>query len=442
MPISFQEGLCPVCGKEHRSKVQHILTGKGAVEKLAPILREKKIRKIFLLCDCNTEAVGGDRVKKLLAEADIAFTLYRLPDKAKPEEKTVGGVLMHFDPTCDAVLSIGSGVIHDTGKILAHRTGRYYIIVATAPSMDGYASETSSMEVAGLKASLPSKCPEVIVGDTDILKTAPDEMLSAGLGDMMAKYISICEWRISHLICGEYYCEAIADLIRGAVKKCADNAEGLLKREDAAVDAVFEGLVLGGLAMSYAGMSRPASGVEHYFSHVWDMRGLEFGTPTSFHGTQCAVGTLLAAQLYEKVKAITPDGEKALASVQKFQVEEWNKTLLSFLGRSGETMILQEEKEGKYDLKKHANRLPIILNNWDKICAIIEEEIPSCQTLEALLETARLPKKAEEMGIDPKTVPTTFFATKDIRDKYVLSRLCWDLGILEEMAEILKGAKK
>ena len=105
-------------------------------------------------------------------------------------------------------------------------------------------------------------------------------------------------------------------------------------------------------------------------------------------------------------------------------------------------MIRQEEKEGKYDKKKHEERLPVILENWSRICSIIEEEIPACSTLETLLETARLPKAPEEMGLDPKTVPTTFFATKDIRDKYVLSRLCWDLGIIEEMGEVLKGAKQ
>ena len=52
--------------------------------------------------------------------------------------------------------------------------------------------------------------------------------------------------------------------------------------------AVFDGLVIGGIAMAYAGVSHPASGVEHYFSHVWDMRGLEFGTKVDLHGIQCA----------------------------------------------------------------------------------------------------------------------------------------------------------
>jgi glycerol-1-phosphate dehydrogenase [NAD(P)+] len=84
--------------------------------------------------------------------------------------------------------------------------------------MDGYASGTSSMSLDALKVSLTSKCANVIIGDIDIMKNAPLNMLKAGLGDMMAKYVSICEWKFSNVITGEYYCERVAGLVRGAVK--------------------------------------------------------------------------------------------------------------------------------------------------------------------------------------------------------------------------------
>lgn len=264
---------CP-CGKTHRSDVKNIITGNGAINKLPEVLKELATKKVFLLADCNTYSAAGESVATLLSDNNIAYSEYVFSDTAlEPDEKAVGSAVMHYDKTCDAVVAIGSGVINDIGKILSNTADRPYIIVATAPSMDGYASATSSMTMDGLKVSLPSRCADVIIGDTDILKNAPEKMLKAGIGDMVAKYISIAEWRISHLVTGEYYCEAVADLVRCALKKCVDNADGLLKREDTAVEAVFEGLIIGGIAMAYAGLSRPASGVEHYISHVWDMRG-------------------------------------------------------------------------------------------------------------------------------------------------------------------------
>lgn len=112
-----------------------------------------------------------------------------------------------------------------------------------------------------------------------------------------------------------------------------EHADGLLRREDAAVEAVFEGLVMAGAAMSYAGVSRPASGVEHCFSHIWDMRGIEFGARVSTHGIQCAVATLMAARLYEQVQGIIPDREKALAYAAGFDRAAWFDELTAFWAR-------------------------------------------------------------------------------------------------------------
>ena len=425
---------CP-CGKRHTATIDDVIVGNGVICQLPGIIAKYGAKKPFILADVNTFAAAGKAVCDLLDAQGISYSRYIFQDKAlEPDEKAVGSLMLHYDHSCDLVIGVGSGVINDIGKILSCVTGHRYIIVATAPSMDGYASATSSMARDSLKVSINTRCADVILGDIDILKNAPAHMLKSGLGDMLAKYISIAEWRIAHLITGEYYCAEVAQLIRSALKKCVDNAEGLLKREDAAIRAVFEGLVIGGIAMTYAGVSRPASGVEHYFSHVWDMRGLEFGTPVDLHGIQCAQATLVSAKLYEAVKTMTPDKEKAEASVKNFCYDDWSATLRSFLGRSAETMIALEEKEGKYRKETHPARFEIIQKNWTNILQIIEEEIPSYAFLSDLLDTIGISK---ELDMDKEILKTSFLATKDIRDKYVLSRLAWDLGICDQLCDLL-----
>lgn len=425
------------CGKEHRAGVREVFSGSGAVEKLPECLRTLDAKSVFLLADPNTFRAAGETVQRLLEKEGILCKSYILPaEKPEPDEQNVGSAVMHFDRNTDAVVAVGSGVVNDIGKILAHMAAKPYVIVATAPSMDGYASATSSMSRDGLKISLPTKCADVIIGDTDILCRAPEELLQAGLGDMLAKYVSICEWRISHLVTGEYYCERVADLVRQALRRCVENAGGLLRREPAAVEAVFEGLVLGGIAMAYAGTSRPASGVEHYISHIWDMRGLEFGTKVDLHGRQCAVGTLLAAREYARLQTLRPNREKALAHARKFSFPIWSETLRLFLRRGAETMIAQEEKDKKYDPVLHRQRIENILENWDKILEIVKEEIPAPETLEALFDKTGMPKTPGELGISDAITDMAFAATKDIRDKYVLSRLLWDLGEGESRKDI------
>ena len=427
-----------ICGKNHISALDMLISGAGVLAQLPDLLMRYTAKKPFILADRNTFAAAGGRVCDILTQAGFSYVSYIFSDEhLEPDEHAVGAAVMHFDNSCDLIIGIGSGVINDIGKILSCVSNRRYIIVGTAPSMDGYASATSSMAMDGLKVSLNSRCPDAIIGDTDILKNAPMHMLQAGLGDMLAKYVSLAEWRIAHLITGEYYCERVAALVRNALDVCVKNAGGLLHRDEAAVQAVFDGLITGGVAMAYAGVSRPASGVEHYFSHVWDMRALEFGTPAELHGIQCAIGTLAAVRLYEKLRTMTPDAEKACTYVEAFDYEAWATQLRAFLGKSAETMIALEKKEGKYRKDTHAVRFARIQKCWPEIVRILDEELPSSEALSQLLLRLGMPEDASVIGVDAAAMRLSFCATKDIRDKYVLSRLAWDLGILDELCMLL-----
>ena len=428
------------CGKPHISSIKNVLTGSGTIKFLAEEATKLNIKKAFVLADENTYEVAGKTATKILSDAGILYTKHVFGmERLAPDEKTLGMAIMQFDTSCDGIIAIGSGVINDIGKILSNITGKPYIIVATAPSMDGYASQTSSMERGGLKVSINSRCPDVIIGDTDVLKNAPLHMMKSGIGDMIAKYVSICEWRIGNVILGEYYCENIASLIRSALKKCVDNAENLLRRDEKAVEAVFEGLVIGGVAMAYAGVSRPASGGEHYMSHIWDMRGLEFGLSTELHGIQCAYATYLTICIYERIKKIMPDKEKALKYAMEFDFGKWSDELRLFLGKGAEQMIAQEEHEGKYNIEKHKDRLNVIIENWNKIVEIINEELPDMEFIDKLFKQIELPDSCEKTGVERELLPMSFKSSKDIREKYVLPRLVWDLGIMDEVCSFINN---
>ncbi len=423
---------CP-CGKIHRFEAK-VEVGAGVVERLPHYLDEFGAKKVYLLSDQNTWKAAGERCFGIITGSGRGCVSHCFQeDTLEPDEHAVGSAVMHFAWDCDLVVAVGSGVINDIGKTVAAISKLPYIIVGTAPSMDGYASATSSMTRDGLKISLNTKGADVIIGDTDILCRAPLKLMKSGLGDMVAKYVSICEWRISHLINGEYYCETLAQLVRDALRQCVEQADGLLRREESAVRAVFEGLVISGVAMNYAGVSRPASGLEHYISHCLDMRFVEFGTPMELHGIQCAVGTRIALGLYEKLRNVTPDREKALEYVSGFDYDAWARELRAFLGRGADSMIALEKTEKKYDAAAHGPRLERIIEKWPDILAIIDQELPTVAALDALLDAIEAPKTLREIGNEEALAPMILRCTKDIRDKYILTRLLWDLGILEEL---------
>ena len=88
-------------------------------------------------------------------------------------------------------------------------------------------------------------------------------------------------------------------------------------------------------------------------------------------------------------------------------------------------------------LKDEKIELEKILDNWEAILRILNEELPTYGQLTEVLHKAGISADLETIGVDSETVRLTFRATKDIRDKYVLSRLAWDLGILDQLCDLL-----
>lgn len=428
-------GHACACGQQHGTELRYLKIGPGAVRSLQDALLLLEAHKPFIVCDKNTHDAAWAHVAPLLEGARIPYVLHTLDHpQPEPDEYTVGSLCMAFDPACDVIIAIGSGVINDCCKVLAHVSGRRSIVIATAPSMDGYASNSSSMIQNRVKVSLYNSCPSAIIADTDILKDAPMRMLQAGLGDMLAKYISLCEWRISHIVTGEYYCPNIAGLVRASLKKCVAAAEGLERREPAAVQSVMEGLVLSGIAMGFAKISRPASGLEHYFSHLWEMMALDRGKAYELHGIQVGVGTCLTLRLYDDIKTRVPDRRKAEAFMANFDLSAWEAEMRGIFGKAADAVITNEHtKFKKNDPSRHALRLDAIVTHWGEIQSVIAQELPSTEEIRQLMKRLKMPMTPAELGISREDTQAAFIGSREIRDKYLTSSLLWDLGLLREM---------
>ena len=311
-PISQWAGMeysC-ACGKSHKVDIQAIRVGSGVIQELPGILRDLGASHIFLVTDNYTYEAAGRQVEQLLDQAGLAYhkRVFQTETPLVPNEYALGSVLAAMTSQDDMLLAVGSGTLNDVTKYVSARTGIPYVIAATAPSMDGYASTVAPTILDGFKTTLPAVYPAAIVADVDILKDAPMPMLTAGFGDIIGKFTSLADWRLSHQLNGEYYCPEVAGVIEAAVETCAANAKALAQREPQAVQAVTEALILSGLAMGMMGVSRPASGAEHQMAHYWEMDALRRGEEHPLHGNAVGVGTVLAASLYEMAAEYLPQG--------------------------------------------------------------------------------------------------------------------------------------
>ncbi len=420
---------CEACGRRHTVTLRRLEIESGALAHTAGALKVMNGTHPFVLCDPNTYAAAGKTVTDVLDRDGMKYTLCVLSaSRPAPDEKTTGEAFLQMDAECDSIVGVGGGVINDVCKLLARSSRLPFVYCATAPSMDGFASSSSSMELRGLKRSLPSVPAATILADTDVLAAAPHYMILSGIGDMTAKYISLAEWKMAHIITGEFYCPVIADMVRASLERVVAHAKDALAGDRAAVADVTEGLVLAGLAMNCAGVSRPASGAEHYVSHLRDMRGLAFGTRTDFHGIQCGLAVLPCLRAYEALAKKKPDRARALAHAEAFSYSARADELRAFAGPGAEDMILLEAREHKYDPAAHAARFERIAAHWDELTAIMAT-LPRADDLAAFYESIGFPARPEDIGMTEKEQATALRLAGDIRDKYVLPRLMWDLGV-------------
>lgn len=424
------------CGKHHKCDLRIFESGSGKINEVPQIIKQLGCSYPYIVCDKNTYQAAGEQVEKILNEAGIAYQLHITPkEKVEPDEWTVGDITISMDINCDLVIAVGSGVINDVCKVVSYACKKPQMVVATAPSMDGYASSSSSMHIHDVKMTVYNHCPIAIVSDTDIVSQAPMRMLWAGFGDMVAKYVAICEWRIAHLVIDEYYCEEIAKLMRRSVKRIVDNANRLQSRNHEAIEAIMEGLVLSGVAMSFADTSRPASGMEHYFSHMWEMMAAERHTHADLHGIQVGIGTLLTLKLYDWIKIVKPDQQKALAKVADFDQTEWANMVNRIFGSAAPEIFALEEKVHKNDPQKHAARLERLVKGWENILCFIKEELPETVQMESLMKDLGMPMVPEDIAINEADSKDAFTGAREIRDKYLSCTMLWDLGLSDEARE-------
>ena len=306
------------CSKgDHVLPVKALEVSENAIEKVPAILSEYK--RIFMVCDENTYEVAGKKVEQLLKEAGSFSHKCIINQPGLPTYDNVGKVLIEagiddevydinsFNTKPDYILGVGSGSVNDICRMVSYRMGLEYGIVGTAPSMDGYASVVAPLICGNRKIVYTCSIARHIIIDLNICAKAPYELLLAGVGDMIGKYIAILDWELSKKMTDEYYCDQVAKLVLKATDDCVKVALGLADRSTETVKNAVDGLILSGLCMAYTGSSRPASGTEHMVGQTWEIMDIEKGKTPNLHGVEVGEATFAAIVMYKELYERTDD---------------------------------------------------------------------------------------------------------------------------------------
>lgn len=205
------------------------------------------------------------------------------------------------------VLSVGSGAVTDIAKHACHVFQQEqgipplpFVVYQTANSVSAYTSNMAPTFVDGVKRTLPSRYPDVLICDLETLRDAPRAMTVAGVGDLLAAFGSYADWWLAYRLGLDKTYTEFAQTLMGPLDEIfLEQAPGLREGtlESAAILAKL--IALGGLAMSLSHATAPLSGYEHVISHVLDLIAEKKERPLAQHGSQVALTTLRTTAAYQ-----------------------------------------------------------------------------------------------------------------------------------------------
>lgn len=424
------------CGRKHQCNIKHVDIGTNVVIKLADYIQEEGFRHICIVADEHTIKVAGEKVYAALKKADAAYDEFIFTDEELiPNELNIGRIFTHIPNECDFVIAVGSGVINDLMRFVSKKMQVPYAIVATAPSMDGYASAVSPLIIDGFKITYEGLgFPWAIIGDVDILKDAPVHMIASGVGDIFGKYICLVEWKLSHIVNGEYYCPEIEKLMRKAVDTVAKAADdGIAERNPAAIASVMEALVWAGIGISYCGNSRPASGCEHQMGHFWEMMFLQnYHRHDIEHGTFVGVAAIVALYVYKAAIKILETNSSF--KVISFDKEEWEKQIIKVYGACSDSIVKLENEVHKNDTQKAAARMQNVLANKMQIIELMKT-LPNIDSMITRMKKIKEPYLPEQIEITSELLHNAIIYAKEMRNRYGVLQMLFDCGELEKTAD-------
>ena len=421
-------------------KIDAIVIGHDALRQVPGLLRRHfKTSNVFLIADENTMAAAGNDLRQALTESGFATAAHVFPKSPylKGKVENADAFLTRLQTHGGVPVSVGSGVINDLVKYAAFQIGKPYLSVATAASMDGYASAGSPLTRKGFKHTIPCAPPRVIVADLGIISDAPKAMSGWGYGDLAGKIPAGADWLIADALGIEKIDTVAWPLVQENLRTWLSHPAGVVSGDAATSSDLFTGLVMAGIAMELYGGSRPASGSEHQSAHMWEMDSIEFGGLPVSHGTCVALGTLTILSLYEWL--LTQDFQDLDAQrvvrhrrrLDDLSVEIRRR----FISPDIAEKTLQETRAKYIEDDPLQERIEHIKRIWPILRRRIADYLIPFDEMKSMLETAGIVTDPAAVGIDRTYHRETLIGSRLIRRRYTILDFLEETGRFDEAVD-------
>jgi glycerol-1-phosphate dehydrogenase [NAD(P)+] len=396
----------------------------GATSDLVSWCQEAGYGRLLVVADTTTYGVLGRSVEQSLHRAGLAARSVILDfPEVLADAQSILHVMLSLDRRDQALVSVGAGTITDITRFVSHRAGLPFVVMPTAPSVDGFPSPGSPLIVRGIKTTALAQPPAAIFAELAVLCAAPRSMIAAGFGDMLGKRTSVADWKLGSLLWDLAFDREIADRSLAAVRGCEEAVAEISAASREGVGRLLQALLESGFCMLDFGSSLPASGAEHHYSHFWEMRLLREGKPAILHGAKVGVATVLICGLYERIRQLSRDeAARLLKMSRRPSREEEMRRIRHAYGPAAEDVarvqapFLSMNDEAWDSLKQK------IVDCWGRI-QDIAQEVPGPREVAGLLRQAGGPTSMQELGLPDSWREQAAQGAHYLRNHFTVSKL-------------------
>jgi len=397
-------GKC-VCGREHTLETKKVVVEYNALANFEQYMEDVGLagkRRAVVYDTMVYQLTEGKHVK---ADQEIV-----LEAKGLHAEDTLIEEMMKQLDNPEVIVAFGAGTIMDFGRYPAYKLGIPFVAIPTLASSDGFTANICSAILNGQKKSTPMCAPILVVADLDIIKGAPARLVASGINDILAKYISLTDWRIAHLVAGEYFCPTVAELAEHALKLMREAADKYAATGVADHEAMTMAQMESGLTMQLLNHSRAASGAEHLMAHLVELHPPRFEKAEGIHGECVGVGTFECIKVYHELAKKTPKAKPFQPLTEEWVREKFGERLMPGIMKENENDVLATFPSQN------------IVDHWDEIRELIAQ-IPPVEEMEKLYSDCHCKYRPEDIGIDPSLADEMLEISAAIRNRLTLIRM-------------------
>lgn len=388
----------------------------------------------IIIADENTFAAAGrDVFDALRAAGQASEPSFILHGPVKAEYASVDQVREALSATDAVPIAVGSGTISDLTKLAAHQTGRPYITVATAASMDGYTAYGASIMFEGSKLTFDCPAAQAVVADLEVIGGAPNGMNASGYADLVAKIPAGADWMAAEA-CGEETINgAVWNTVQQRLRQWCTNADGIPRRDPMAIHGLITGLLMTGFAMQAARSSRPASGAEHQFSHLWDMEHHTHNGAAPSHGFKVGIGSLASVAVYEALLALPVDNLDVPEAVEAWpNAADMEREIATLFPIEELAAKARQESLAKLPSRQQLREQLLVLKAaWPALVSRLRTQLLSYCELRDMLSAAGAPTDSREIGISADRLALSCRKAYHIRRRFTVLDLARRTGKFE-----------